>query len=271
MLTALKSRIKANPALKRAALALTRTASPLIQGFRPSALLRYGGFIVDWLRFRRAGGQAALLDAYPCLFDKSASTGIDTHYFYQAIWAFRHIKDSGAAAHVDLASEVNFVGLLTTITNVTFVDIRPLYLSIPNYCGIGASITDLPFETGSVPSLSCLHVIEHIGLGRYGDPIDPRGPEKACGEIARVLAPGGSAFISVPIGRPRVGFNGLRVFTAPEVVKLFAGLELREMAMIDAPGNFIASADPARADIREGESGMDFGLGLFLFRKPATA
>ena len=75
----------------------------------------------------------------------------------------------------------------------------------------------------------------------------------------------------MPIGRPRVGFNGLRVFSAPEVVTLFAGLALSEMAMIDAPGNFIASTDPARADIRESGSGMDFGLGLFLFRKPAAA
>ena len=125
------------------------------------------------------------------VYDKSASTGIDTHYFNQAIWAFRHIKDSAAPAHVDIASEVNFVGLLTCITHVTFVDIRPLELAIPNYTGLRGSIVELPFADGTVKSLSCLHVIEHIGLGRYGDPIDPRGPECAGREIARVLHAGG--------------------------------------------------------------------------------
>ena len=245
-----------------------RTTRPLVQGFRPSALVRYGGFIADWLRFRRAGGDASVLDFYPCLFDKSVSTGIDRHYFYQAIWAFRYIKNDATKSHVDIASEVNFVGLLTSITSVIFVDIRPLYLRIPRYQGIGASITALPFETGSLPSLSCLHVIEHVGLGRYGDHIDPLGPEKACREVVRVLKPGGNAYISVPIGRPRVSFNGLRVYSALEVVRLFIGLDLREMAMIDVPGNFIPDVKPEHADIRESEGGSDFGLGLFWFQKP---
>jgi hypothetical protein len=31
---------------------------------------------------------------------------------------------------------------------------------------------------GYCDSLSCLHALEHFGLGRYGDPIDPRGHEK---------------------------------------------------------------------------------------------
>ncbi len=268
---ALKSRIKANPALKRAALAVSRTVSPLVQGFHPGAILRYGGFLSDWLRFRRSGGKAAALDFYPCLFDKSASTGIDTHYFYQAIWAFRHIKTSDPASHVDIGSEVSFVGLLTTITSVTFVDIRPLYLSIPNYQGIGASITSLPFESGSIPSLSCLHVIEHIGLGRYGDPIDPLGPEKAGREISRVLKPGGNAYISVPIGRPRVQFNGQRVFAATDVPAMFAPLMLRGFAMVDARGTFREDADPRQADIMESGAGLDYGLGMFLFTKPATS
>jgi len=266
----LKERVKSNSSLKRGALLTARLVSPLVQGFRPSALFRYGGFVSDWLRFRRAGGNALTLDLYPCLFDKSASSGVDTHYFYQAIWAFRQIKESGVAAHVDIASEVNFVGLLTTVTNVTFVDIRPLFLEIPNYRGIGGSITALPFGSESVDSLSCLHVIEHIGLGRYGDPIDPLGPEKACREIVRVMQPGGRAYISVPIGRPRVQFNGLRTFSAPEVIRLFAGLELREMAMVDAPGNFVTDVSPEGADIRESGSGMDFGLGLFQFEKPGN-
>jgi SAM-dependent methyltransferase len=262
----LKSWIKASPGVKRWALAASRAGAPLVQGLRPDALLRYAGFVSDYLRFRRAGGKAELLDFYPCLFDKSATTAIDPQYFHQAIWAFRHIRAGGAERHVDIGSEVNFVGLLTTITHVTFVDIRPLALSIPNFHGLSASIAALPFPSGSVRSLSCLHVIEHIGLGRYGDAIDPAGPEKACREIARVMAPGGRACISLPIGQPRVQFNGQRVFGAPEALALLAPLELKEFSMVDARGIFRENVDPLHADISEAGAGTDYGLGLFLLK-----
>jgi hypothetical protein len=44
------------------------------------------------------------------------------------------------------------------------------------------SILALPFESGSIKSLSSLCVVEHIGLGRYGDEIDPFGSESAIKE-----------------------------------------------------------------------------------------
>jgi SAM-dependent methyltransferase len=269
MLSRLRSRVKASPPIKRAALAAIRSINPLIQGFHPGAVFRFGGFFSDWMRFRRAGGRAELLDFYPCLHDKSAATGIDTHYFHQAIWAFRHIKNSAVASHVDIASEVNFVGLLTCITNVTFVDIRPLELEIPNYTGLRGSIVELPFADGTVKSLSCLHVIEHIGLGRYGDPIDPQGPERAAREITRVLQPGGRAYISTPVGRARVQFNGQRVFGITGVIDIFRGLTLAEFSLVDAGGTLNERIDPAAADIREEGAGLDCGLGMFVFQKAA--
>ena len=269
--SALRARVRSDPALKRLALFAIRSLGALSWHIRPGSLLRYATFLRDWRRFRQAGGTARVLDFYPCLHDRTQSTGIDTHYFHQAIWAMRHIRLSGAQRHVDIGSDVSFVGMLTVITDVLFVDIRPLFLSIPNYQGIGGSITALPFADGSIASLSCLHVLEHIGLGRYGDPIDPRGPEKACREIVRVLQPGGHAYVSTLIGRPRVSFNGHRIFDATEVLALLAGLEIGEMAMVDVAGHFVSGIDPHRADIRESEGGLDFGLGLFRLVKPQDA
>ena len=265
----LRAAVRANPALKRLALVIMRSLGALSWKIRPAALIRYAAFLSDWRRFRKAGGKAAVLDFYPCLHDKTSATGIDTHYFHQAIWALREIRQNGARQHVDIGSDVNFVGMLTVITEVLFVDIRPLFLNIQNYQGIGASITALPFATNSIASLSCMHVLEHIGLGRYGDPVDPLGPEKACREIVRVLQPGGHAYISTLIGRPRVAFNGHRVFEPSEVLALFAGLEIEAMAMVDAPGRFVTGLDPHTVDIRESEGGLDFGLGLFRLRKAA--
>jgi len=208
-------------------------------------------------------------DFWPCLFDRSAHTGIDAHYFYQSLWAFRKIHERNVGTHVDIGSQVQFVGLLTTISHVVFLDIRPLSIVIPNYQGLASSVLALPFGDQSIHSVSSLHVIEHIGLGRYGDPIDPNGSAKAAQEIVRVLAPGGHAYISVPVGRPRVQFNGQRVFTAADVLKLFNGLDLVEMAVVDASGKLHDDVKPESADISEVGQGSDFGLGLFGFEKAA--
>lgn len=268
-MSGLRARIKGHPALKRAALALSRLAAPALSPLRPSALLRYPGYVAERRRFIAAGGDAPLLDAWPCLFDRTASSGIDAHYFHQAVWASRLIARRRPASHVDIGSDTLYVGMLTALTRVTFVDIRPLELQIDDFTGVAGSILDLPFEQGSVQSLSCLHVIEHIGLGRYGDPIDPQGALKAAREIVRVLAPGGFAYVSMPIGRPRVQFNGQRVFDPMQVAHMFDGLVLSAFSMVDATGRFVAAADPAAADLREHESGADSGLGMFAFTRSA--
>jgi uncharacterized protein DUF268 len=226
-------------------------------------------FLRDWRRFKSAGGTALVGDFWPCLFDRSSQSGIDSHYFYQSLWTFRKILERNVRTHVDVGSQVQLVGLLTTITRVIFLDIRPLSIETPNFQGLAGSVVTLPFGDLSVHSLSSLHVIEHIGLGRYGDPIDPNGSARAAQEIVRVLGLGGRAYISVPIGRQRVQFNGQRVFAVADVLKLFDGLHLVEMAMVDASGKLHDDVKPESADISEVGQGSDFGLGLFLFEKEA--
>jgi len=260
----LRSWVKRHPAIKGMTLATLRLMAPLRT---PSALLRYAEFLADRQRFVRAGGRAAWIDSWPCLADRTQKSGIDAHYFHQAVWAARLIAAHPPAAHVDIGSDTLYVGMLTAIVPVTFVDIRPLDLQIADYTGVHGSILAMPFNDCSVLSLSCLHVIEHIGLGRYGDPIDPDGSVKAAREIVRIIAPGGRAYVSMPIGRPRVQFNGQRVFDPVEVLQMFAGLTLNTFAMVDATGAFFEQADPRTIDLREAQSGADCGLGMYCFTR----
>ncbi|MBU0750999.1 MAG: DUF268 domain-containing protein [Gammaproteobacteria bacterium] len=255
------------PVLKRLALFLFRAKAPF-GSFAPfAALMGYLRLFSDWRRFRSLGGQANVLDFYPCLFDKRAKSSIDAHYFHQAVWAIRKIFQAGPLRHVDIGSDVNFVGMLTAVVPVTFVDIRPLELTIPNYEGLNGSILFMPFPDASVESLSSLHVIEHIGLGRYGDPVDPKGSLKAAREVVRVLAPGGHAYISVPLGRPRVQFNGQRIFDVPQILSMFAGLRLATFSRVDPAGLIVFDADPNEALPSDAGVGSDYGLGLFEFIK----
>lgn len=212
------------------------------------------------------GGKAKILDFYPCLFDKKSVTAIDTHYFYQAIWAFKDIVSCRVRKHVDIGSDVRFVGMLTPLVHVTFIDIRPMNISLENFSCERGSILSIPFKNHSVLSLSSLHVIEHIGLGRYGDPLDPKGPEKACQELQRVLAPGGRLYVSVPIGRSRVQFNGQRVFEISEILSFFSQLKLIDFSGIDSYGNFRKSVNPVQFNIGD-KGGLDFGLGMFCFKR----
>lgn len=95
------------------------------------------------------------------------------------------------------------------------------------------------FGDETLDSISSLHVIEHIGLGRYGDPIDPEGTKKAAKELTRVVAPKGNLYVSLPIGKPRLMFNSQRIHSVQQVLEMFKGLELMEFSAVHDNRRFI--------------------------------
>ena len=201
-------------------------------------------------------------ETYPILFDRTSKTKIDSHYFYQGIWAFRKIYQNNPAEHVDVGSNVNFVGLLTAITMVHFVDIRPLNVcNLPNLKNIKGSVLELSYDDDSLESISCLHVAEHIGLGRYGDPLDPLGTKKAAKELARCLKPGGNLYFSLPVGKPRLCFNAHRIHAPSQIVDYFNGLTLIEFSGSDDNKNFMENI---ATDTLEN---AEYACGMFQFTK----
>lgn len=263
-----KSYLKQHPALLRPALWFYRVGSPLLT--HPLGALRhYPRFLADWLRYRRAGGKANAGDLFPCLFDRTDATGFDSQYFYQAAWAFAKIHAAAPPEHVDVGSDLRFMGMLSGTTHVTFIDIRPADIDLPRFDSRAGSLLEMPYADGSVASLSCLHVIEHIGLGRYGDPIDPEGPAKGFAELERIVAPGGRFYLSTPTGRPRVQFNGQWVFSVQQIIDALPGLQLREMAWVDGHGRYHPEVTPDDPLLGQ-EGGLDFSLGMFIFEKPRT-
>ncbi|GAG00380.1 unnamed protein product, partial [marine sediment metagenome] len=108
---------------------------------------------------------------------------------------------------------------------------------------------------------SCLHVAEHIGLGRYGDKLNPRGTEMACIELSRVLAPEGSLYFSVPVGRERVCFNAHRIFNPKTILKYFENLKLIELSGVMDKGSLIRNIDVSKL------KKSNYACGLFWFKK----
>jgi SAM-dependent methyltransferase len=199
------------------------------------------------------------------LYDKTADMGFDAHYVYHTAWAMRIVKQINPSQHIDISSYIFFSAMLSAFIPTKFYDFRPAEIFLDNLISEGADVTNLPFATNSVPSLSCMHVVEHIGLGRYGDPIQPLGDKKAMQELQRVLAPNGNLLFVTPIGRARVMFNAHRVYSYEQIIEGFAGLELVQYDLIpDEPKNGMI-----RNPLPEISNQQAYGCGCFWFRKKA--
>lgn len=200
-----------------------------------AGLRAIGGWSRFWRSYRRFGREAYgewrpdPRHLWPCIGDDTATTEIEPVYFYQDAWAFERIVRTRPPFHVDVGSHHKYVALLSRVLPVTMVDIRPLSVALEGLDFRKGSILELPFASGSLPSVSSLCVIEHIGLGRYGDPIDARGHEKAAAELVRVVATGGDLYVSAPVREGnRTYFNAHRAFDEGHLLSLFAPLECVE-------------------------------------------
>lgn len=204
------------------------------------------------------------IDTFPCLFDRFENAGIKPrHYFHQDLWAAKKVWKSGVREHSDFGSRIDgFVAHCATFCQIIVYDIRPLNDLDENIRFRQADLTRLSeIASASLASVSSLHVFEHIGLGRYGDPVGSEYLSKAVSEIIRVLATGGDFYFSVPIGIQRLEFNSQRVFAVQTVLDMFSSLELVEFSAVNDADDLVLNADPAAFDTAE------FSCGLFHFRK----
>lgn len=204
-------------------------------------------------------------DIYPCLDDATTSTGFDRHYIYHPAWAARVLSNTRPERHVDISSTLHFCSIISAFIAVDFFDFRPAPLLLSGLTSNAANVTSLDWPANSVESLSCMHVLEHIGLGRYGDPIDPDGDMKAIRELMRVLKPGGDLLIAVPVGRPRICFNAHRIYDGNEFTRYFEDLTLVEFSLI--PDGEVLNGmliNPSFQLVAE----QSYGCGCYWFKKP---
>jgi hypothetical protein len=203
-------------------------------------------------------------DRYPCLEDKTSTTDFDRHYVYHTGWAARVLARTRPQVHVDISSYLYFSTIVSAFIPVRFYDYRPAQVQLSDLTTEPVDLMALPFDDGSVHSLSCMHVVEHIGLGRYGDPLDPEGDLKAMAELKRVLAIDGMLLFVVPIGKPVIMFNAHRIYSYDQIITGFKDLELKEFALIpddSQRGGLMYGATREMADEQ------NYGCGCFLFTR----
>ena len=229
------------------------------------SIFRYPRYIYDLIKYALMKGAEPLrlLDLYPKIHERTPLTHLDHHYFYQDTWAGKKIYASRTKHHYDVGSSVSLIGHLTAFTKVTFIDIRPLDIKIKNLDSQKGDILHLPFEDNSIGSLSCLNVAEHIGLGRYGDEIDPEGDIKAITELKRVLKKGGDLLIVVPVGIPTIYFNAHRVYSYEQIIGYFSDLKLMEFSMLPDNTSKGLIKNPNLKTVKK----QKYACGCFWFRK----
>lgn len=245
-------------------------------GFDPrktvNSIRNFPSYVVDTFEIRRQASRSEsppLICYVPTLSDKHASSGVAKgHYFHQDLWAARLICQQNPKRHIDVGSRIDgFVAHLLCFRDVEVIDIRPLTSKIKGLTFIQADMMrggDSP--NARAESVSCLHALEHFGLGRYGDPLQIDGWRRGLDNLGKMLLPLGTLYISVPVGSPRIEFNAQRIFSPAEIIDEAKelGLTLRDFSMIDDEGDFHESVDPSVA------TRQDYGCGCFIFTKDAA-
>lgn len=205
------------------------------------------------------------LELFPILGEDTSNTDFDRHYIYHTAWAARKVKEINPKYHVDISSSLYFSSIVSAFVPVRFYDYRPADLKLSNHVSEHADLTKLYFKSNSIHSLSCMHTIEHIGLGRYGDELDPKGDVKAIKELKRVVAPGGNLLFVVPIGNKNiVMFNAHRIYTVSKVLEYFKDFRLKEFVLIpEKSGDGGLVQNPSQELLNK----QKYACGCFWFQK----
>jgi len=223
---------------------------------------------------RLAGNPFRIRFSMPCLGDRFEASGSTRgHYFYQDLLVARRVFERKPVRHVDVGSRVDgFVAHVAAFREIEVFDIRPLSLAIPSIVFRQADLMNTPENYKEYcDSLSCLHALEHFGLGRYGDPVDLNGHVKGFRSLCAILKPGGVLYFSVPIGPERIDFNANRVFALQTVLDLAKDeFELVGFSYVDDDGMLHESVMLTDDAIRN-QFQCVYGCGIFEFKKKDNA
>lgn len=190
-------------------------------------------------------------------------------YFHQDMLVASKIFRSNPVKHVDIGSRVDgFVAHIAVFREIEVFDVRPQKKKVNNIVFKQADLMHLPDGMKNYcDSLSSLHTIEHFGLGRYGDPLDPNGHLKGLDTIYEILKPGGMFYFSVPIGKQRIEFNGHRIFDVAYLLKVLTPkYKVINFAFVDDAGDLHDNVMLESPDLLK-NYGCWNGCGIFELQK----
>ena len=225
-------------------------------------------YVSQYRLFQKLGG--SITHNYPILLDYDAQAGTASgHYFHQDLLVASFIHKSNPTRHIDIGSRIDgFVAHVASFRKIEVMDVRQLKSTgHQNITFLQADLMDQNnIRTNVSDSISCLHAIEHFGLGRYGDPVDPNGHKKGFNNMLRMLNPNGTLYISFPIGNANaIHFNAHRVFHPKDIFTWSDQNnkpDLIRFDYVDDDGNLHQDVDLKSRDLD-----VTYGCGIYTFRK----
>lgn len=186
--------------------------------------------------------------------------------FWKSVWFASRIRENLPQEHYDIGSRLNgFLSIIIAMgIPLKVIDVRPFPIQIDGMQSIVDNATELKeFADNSIESLSAVSSLEHFGLGRYGDEINPEACFECFGNVQKKLRGRGKLYITVPIGQERCCFNAHRVFNPLTIIKEFNKLRLVEFSYIFGR-KLCRNVDVRKFDVFEDNAVCD---GLFFFEK----
>lgn len=238
------------------------------------AIRRFPGVVKEFFTIRKQNKQNGagwkVYFSMPSLYDRYAESGVASgHYFHQDLLVAQKIYRRQPSRHIDIGSRVEtFVAHIATFRPIEVLDIRPLVSKTPNITFRQCDFMHLPDDLiECCDSVSCLHALEHFGLGRYGDPIDVNGHLRGFDSLYRILKPQGILYLSFPIGEERIEFNAHRVFEIQTPLKWAKDrFELIGFSYVDDQGDLHEMQSVDLAEISSSLQ-LHYGCGIYEFRK----
>jgi SAM-dependent methyltransferase len=206
----------------------------------------------------------------PCLDEKNNESGeAGGHYFHADLFVAQKIFAANPQKHIDIGSRIDgFVAHVGSFREIEVFDIRPQSSSIRNIVFRQIDLMATPSRFISYcDSISSLHAIEHFGLGRYGDPLDPDGYLKGLENIYTILKPGGVFYLAVPFGPQRIEFNAQRVFSLTHLLYLFEEkYKIISFSYVGDNGRLFENSELTNTSVQNNFNCI-FGCSIFELRK----
>jgi len=234
------------------------------------AFLELPAYWRDYSAFRK--NHRGVISFYPCLHERYTEAGITkSEYFWQDLIVARWIHEAKPERHVDVGSRTD--GFVAQ-------NVRPITTEIPGVTFRQADLMNTAAMStwqdgnargwGYCDSLSCLHVLEHFGLGRYGEPIDTNGYKTGFANLAALVRSGGRFYLSTPIGQERVEFNANWVFDPATILKLAdaQGLRLERFSVFNPRTGLREIHDAELKETLVVLASEHYNLGIFVFTRP---
>jgi hypothetical protein len=223
-------------------------------------------FFENFLKYKRLCKDEKIDHISPVLGEhKEKSSTIIKHYFSQDLLVASYIYNSNPKKHVDVGSRIDgFVAHIAAFRKIEVFDIRNNKFQFKNIIFKKKDISNINKSLiNYCDSLSCLHTIEHFGLGRYGDRLDPSGHIKGFKNLIKILKTGGTLYISFPVSDNNTTyFNSERSFNPKEILKWSNELKLVKFDLIDDNEKIFLDVN-----INKFNKKVEYGCGIYTFKK----